>query len=40
MSNLANVVQQLKKQRDQAQRRVEQVEQTLKTPRADHSGSR
>jgi hypothetical protein len=30
MSNLANVVQQLKKERDQAQRRVEQVEQALK----------
>ena len=30
MSNLANVVQQLKKERDQAQRRVKQVEQALK----------
>jgi hypothetical protein len=39
ISNLANVVQQLKKKRAQAQRRVEQVEQALKAPQAGHPGS-
>jgi hypothetical protein len=33
MSNLADVVEQLRKERDQAQRRVEQVEQALKALR-------
>ncbi len=30
MANLANVVQQLKKERDQAQRRIEQLDEALK----------
>ena len=30
MSNLANVVQQLRKERDQAQRRIEQLDEALK----------
>ena len=30
MSNLANVVQQLRKEKDEAQRRVEQIEEALK----------